>query len=489
MNAKTTPPPRRAVLFATGRAARDLPVPADTPAALLPLGHATLAERLIEQLVRVGATEIDVVAGDRPEALRQELGDGERWGVHLHWHLAKANERAYAVLKSAAIATADRVLIGHADSWIDPAALRQLAASDALVFALDATDAFAWTGWACVPGTAFAPLRSDADERSLAALLAVACPRKLVLERTLAFRPLDAVTLLAAQKAVVAGSADAPLPETWIPTAWGAVSPGATVHPRATIVGPVLIGPGCLVDDGATVGPNTVLTDDVIVSAGTTVRDSIVLPRTYLGRGLDVAWAVVNGGRIRHAALGVETTLPASDALALNLAAPAKPGPTLVGRISAAAGAALLSPLVALGALLRSHSEPVFPWTTTATVVGLDASRRIVTGTLRLARAEKAPLRRAAAWVGGLLDIAQGRRCWFGVRARRTGEWYALSAEWQTLLASSPIGIINAPAWSGDSGSRLEALAAADAFYVVRRGWKENLRLVLAALRSPRATA
>jgi hypothetical protein len=78
----------------------------------------------------------------------------------------------------------------------------------------------------------------------------------------------------------------------------------------------------------------------------------------------------------------------------------------------------------------------------------------------------------------------QGRRCWFGVRPRRSGEWYALSPEWQSLLASAPIGVLNAPAWVADDGVRMEAAAAADAFYMARRNWRENMRVALATVRA-----
>jgi hypothetical protein len=43
---------------------------------------------------------------------------------------------------------------------------------------------------------------------------------------------------------------------------------------------------------------------------------------------------------------------------------------------------------------------------------------------------------------------------------------------------------LNAPAWAADDAVRIEAGAAADAFYVVRRSWRENVRIVLAALRT-----
>ena len=479
----------RAVLFATARAAADLPVPDDFPAALLPLGHAALVTRLVEQLVRSGVTQIDIVACDRPELLRFEVGEGERWGVQLRWHLAKDHARPYAALRSAGLLGAHRVLIGHADRWIDPNALRQLVQEDRIMLALDDSYALSWAGWACLPGQRLAALRADCDERELGTDLAGLCARTLVLERGRGFAPLDAANLLRAQRGVIGGSPDAPLPPTWLPTPWGALSPGARVHPRASIEGPALIGPGCLVAEGAAIGPNTVLSRDVVVCATTRVRGSVVLPGTYLGPGLDVKEAVVSGGRIRHVGLGVETSLAPSEGLALSLNPQRVPGPSATGRIVAGLAAAVLAPLVALAALARRRGEAPLPWTDRTVVVGLDSARRIAVGPARCPRVNASMLRRTLAHYGGLLDVAQGRRCWFGVRPRRRAEWYALSPEWQTLLANSPIGLLNAPAWAEETSTRMEALAAADAFYAVQRGWRENLRVSLAALRAARSFA
>lgn len=480
----------RAVIFATGRARDDLPVAHDTPAALLPLGHAPLVSRLVEQLARVGVTEVAIVVGERPEALRRELGQGERWGVRLHWSFARLDERPYAVLRSPALGEAERVIVGHADGWVAPRAFDALREAPVVVYARDGAGGLAWTGWASVPAGALAAVAPDSDEAAFERVLAVACPRRLVLEPSEAFRPLDAAALLRASRAVIEGSPAAPLPAAWIPQPWGAVSPRATVHPRARVVGPALIGPGCLVDEGATVGPHAILGADVILSAGTTVRDSVVFPGSYLGRDLDLSSAIVNGARIRHVALGVETTLPASDAIALGLRAPRARRPSLAGRASAALGALLLAPLLAAAVLLRRQGERALPWSARPVVLGLDGGRSPVLGLLRCPREADSALRGAAALVGGLLDVAQGRRGWFGVRPRQPEEWQVLDAHWRALIASAPVGLLHAPAWTGESGSRLEALAVADAFHAVRRGWRENLRLAMAALRAagrPRA--
>ena len=475
----------RAVLFATPRAAADLPVPADFPAAMLPVGHATLVERLVEQLVRTGLTELDIVACDRPELLRAALGDGERWGIRLRWHLAKDPERPYAMLRSAQLPQSGRVVIGHTDRWITPDAIRRLAQDDHALLRLDGTDTLAWTGWASVPGAMLRLPLPNCDRRALGVELARRGLRPALACGSNAAPALDARSLLEAQRAVIAGSADAPLPAEWIAMPWGAVSPQASIHPGATIVGPVLIGPGCLVAAGATVGPNTVLSRDVVIGATTSIREAVVLPGTYLGKGLEVNDAIVNGGRVRHVALDVETELAPSDGLMLSLDAQPCRGPSPAGRLAAAVAATLLMPGLAAAALSRRRNEPVLPWRVQQVVVGLDAAtRRVALAPLRCPHAATSRLRRAYAHYGGLLDLVQGRRCWFGVRPRRSGEWYALSPEWQSLLASAPIGLMNAPAWAADEGVRMEAGAAADAFYAVRRNWRENVRVALAALRT-----
>jgi hypothetical protein len=388
------------------------------------------------------------------------------------------------MLRSSQLPQSRRVVIGHTDRWIAPDAIRRLAEDDRSLLQLDGADALAWTGWASVPGAMLRSPLPNCDQRALGMELTRRGLRPSVLGGSNPAPPLDAQSLLRAQRAVIAGSAEAPLPAEWITMPWGAASPRARIHPEANIVAPVLIGPGCLVAAGATVGPNTVLSRDVVVGAKTSVREAAVLRGTYFGRGLEVSDAIANGGRVRHVALGVETELPRSDGLMLSLDAQPGRGPSLGGRLVAAIAATVLLPGLALAALRKRRNEPLLPWGMQQVVVGLDvATRGVAVTPLRCPRASASGLRRAFAHYGGLLDVMQGRRCWFGVRPRRSGEWYALSPEWQSLLASAPIGLLNAPAWAADDGVRMEASAAADAFYVVRRNWRENIRIAFAAIR------
>jgi NDP-sugar pyrophosphorylase family protein len=87
----------------------------------------------------------------------------------------------------------------------------------------------------------------------------------------------------------------------WIRQAWVLMSPLARVHPQARPVGPVVVGPGCIVEAGAQVGPEVVLSSDVVVSGRTQIDRSVVRPNTCIGADLGFSGTVVNGVRIRHA--------------------------------------------------------------------------------------------------------------------------------------------------------------------------------------------
>ncbi len=94
---------------------------------------------------------------------------------------------------------------------------------------------------------------------------------------------------LDAQRACLAAEGIAAVGASWIRKPWGAMSPQAVVDPAATLAGPLLLGSGCWVDRGAELGPQAVLSRDVVVLAGTTLHDTLLLPKTCVGAGLELA--------------------------------------------------------------------------------------------------------------------------------------------------------------------------------------------------------
>lgn len=470
-------PALNVVLIATRRAGEDLPVPSDFPAALLPVQYQTLIEHVMDQLARVAATDVHVVASDRPEALRRTLGDGGRWGVRLHWHLVKNPSQPYGPLRARAAQGAGRLLVGHAEMCLQAQGLRQLLAGPAAAMHTVIHGKQAWTGWACLDPAHLCGLHAYLDRPGLLQSLANAGVAALACASQAAMSAGDSKGLLQASFERIVQGAGLPAPASWIQQPWGAMSPQARVHPGATLVGPVWIGPGCIVERGAAVGPAAVLSRDVIVSAGTCLEHTVLLPGSYMGADLDLSHAVVNGARVRHLKFDIESRLAVGDATLLHLAMDRARQPSWSGRMLALCMLPLALPVLAAHVAIRRAARRSLDWVPMLAVTGRDsATNELQVTTLLCPRTgEESPAHSPWSLLAGVLDVACGRRVWYGARPRSRSEWYALSPDWQTVLADVPLGLLNAPTWADHPSHWEEASAAADVYWAVLPPWRRLL--------------
>ncbi len=476
----------RAVIFATATVAKDVPVPGDFPLALLPYGWRTFIEAALEQLADLGVRQLDLVVSSRPEELRQLLGLGERWGMTLRWHLVKDAASPYNILRALGLDANQRVLLGQAGRLVSERALAALVENDQTAALASEQDAVLWAGWASVRAGRLLHLPPHSDERALGSFLCQQQSPLLLIDAAEWVSVNNAADLLAAQNKTLTDEALTKLPATWLQTPWGAYSPEAVVQDGALMARPTLVGPGCVVAAGARLGPGTVLTRDVIVSSDATICRSLVFPDTFVGQGLELDETLVNAQSVEHLRLGVRTVLPASEGLLLDLHATDASGTSWLSRAVAGLVCLLVLPWLALDTLLRSVRGLPLRWQTRLAVAGRDADTgEVLMQTLRCAPASTAQ-DGAGHWLahyGEWLDVLQGRRSWFGVRPRSQSEWYALGRDWQLLLASTPVGCLHAPAWEGGVGESLEAQAAADVYFVVRKSLGEQLRILRGLLR------
>lgn len=79
-----TPAPK-ALIFAAGFGERMRPLTEHTPKPLLPAGGKPLIAWHIEKLAAIGVREIVINTSWLADHFPQLLGDGSRWGVHLHY--------------------------------------------------------------------------------------------------------------------------------------------------------------------------------------------------------------------------------------------------------------------------------------------------------------------------------------------------------------------------------------------------------------------
>lgn len=87
------------------------------------------------------------------------------------------------------------------------------------------------------------------------------------------------------------------------------IDDGARVHRSARMVAPAYIGRGTRVRAAALITRFSNLERRCLVDYGTAIEDSSVLPYTHVGRGLDVAHAVVEGGRLMNLSRNVTVTI------------------------------------------------------------------------------------------------------------------------------------------------------------------------------------
>ena len=73
----------RAVVLVGGFGTRLRPLTLSVPKPMLPVGHVAIIERLIENLVRGGVTDVTLALGFRPEPFMQAFPDGTCAGATL----------------------------------------------------------------------------------------------------------------------------------------------------------------------------------------------------------------------------------------------------------------------------------------------------------------------------------------------------------------------------------------------------------------------
>lgn len=111
----------RAMILAAGRGERLRPLTDDTPKPLLEIGGRPLVEYCLDRLVAAGFRDIVINQGHRGDRLRAALGDGERWGITIHWSLEppEALETGGGIVQALPLLGTTPFLTVNGDLWTD----------------------------------------------------------------------------------------------------------------------------------------------------------------------------------------------------------------------------------------------------------------------------------------------------------------------------------------------------------------------------------
>lgn len=447
-------------------------------AASLPLGPSSFAETVVAQLATRSVRNIHVLtAADGPstQTLRDQLGDGHRWGVHIHWHQSAVVDQPYQPLRAMAdtLPAGLPLLMIQAHTWLNTSDMERIARDPQVAIRINTLGALESQGWSCVcPDDLRSISHASSAQAFEAQLLESVSTRFVVMAHDCASAQ-DRQAWLQAQTWVPAASLLALQTDVWTAHSWGYASAHAHVSPHAHIVGPVWIGPGCIVRADAHVGPHVTLSQDVVVEPHAVLTHAVGMPGAYIGKARDLSTATTTAVEASVA------TAHSTDAADDSAAVPLNP-PSRASRWAGIFVATVLTPVVVPWLAVRKLRRQGPAWVSERVVLGRPkAGARLLTATLRQSGAHSGGSGWLA-WFGALLDVAEGRRHWVGVRARRIEQWFALENDARAALAFAPIGLWHPVAWTNRLDCVLQVEAAADRLWLLRQRTKGPFNALLA---------
>jgi len=116
----------RAMILAAGRGERLRPLTDEIPKPLVEVAGRPLIEHHLEALSAAGFREVVVNQGHLGGRLRDRLGDGSRWNIHLHWsdERPEALETGGGIFKALPLLGPGPFLVVNGDIWTDYAYAR-----------------------------------------------------------------------------------------------------------------------------------------------------------------------------------------------------------------------------------------------------------------------------------------------------------------------------------------------------------------------------
>lgn len=273
------------------------------------------------------------------------------------------------------------------------------------------------------------------------------------------------------------------------PGVW--IGQGVSIHPRARLVPPVLVGDHCQVRAEAIIGPETVLGNQVIVDEAATVMGSTVLEGTYVGRLVKVAEAVAN----RNCLISVpaDASVFVADRFLLGEA-----GADVVQQGLERAFFWLLALVMfllslplwlpAFGLALLAGRGPLF---TAVPCVSADEKAHYQTGriawhTVALTHFRADPQTAPGRWLRRLgwdrlpllLAVLRGELALVGVGPLPPGQADGLGEEWQRQRFLHPAGLTGLWYVNADRPMPADEQLIVDGYYAVTRNWRGDLRIL-----------
>ncbi len=436
---------------------------------LQPLLDKPFLQCVVESLVQLECKDFHIFLGGEPLAIRNFIGNGERWGINAHYHYYDSNSTLSENISRLNLDQDDCCWLASSNEL--PKELALINAQDE--FLLESIlhhrvkDELIWSGWAYFSYSTLLRMTYPIDSLEFNKEIRmdkiifhneIAPPYSVELDESLLAANID----LLARKHPIA-----------------LVKRNGSIHPSAKIIGSVLICEDVKISANCKVGPGVVIGPGAFIDEGSELRNTLVIEKTYVGKNLVLEDSIVSPSKL--ICLRNQTFLEITDEHILASTEKVSGPPRKSDWIFVSILKVLLWPIYLL---LKNYKFPDSLPTQAIQIESAKGPEHNIcalkldrnSSQLNLAHGDKVfdfihcfyPCLLAYPWINLQL---------FGPIVRSTSSIERLPEKWQDLYRQNTPGLLNESTLD-DSSMENELSHAQDAFAVIGLEWTVKLRIV-----------
>ena len=449
-------------------------------------------QHVIEVCVNGGIKTFDILISAHPEKIEAALGNGDRWGVTITYHLLKNPSqfpRIFDTLK------ADNFFLfarGDRLPALPGEQLPELASRHALTAISTPKDdqAPCWSGWAILSAHLYPVLSTDHGYEEFFTWLMENNAHILSTPEVLSCDSCEEV--LKANKTVLSQDAFDFLMRTATEVEEGIwIARDVALHPDAHLIGPVYLDEQIRIEAGVTLGPNVVLGKGTMVARDSSLKNAVVFPGTYVGEGLELTNAVLDRNYLVNTEFNSESFISEQfilgDMAEQNIK---KWISSQISRLIALFLTTLFLPLTAATALVLKLFRKGNIWQTIQVIrlpTATDAFAWTPVNLSFFTLSPQNPSRGAGFWwkdfllrfLPGLFNVIKGKMAITGVSPRTREDLEALDQDWREIYIRGTLGLITESLIHFGPDPTADERYSAEAIYIASPSVLRDIKLAI----------
>ena len=449
-------------------------------------------QHVIEACVNGGIKKFDVLLSSHPEKIETALGNGNRWGVEITYHLLKDPSQFVRIFDTLQAEHFFLFARGDCLPAMDFDTLTTLKSQPPLSVICTQPDTAdpTWSGWAILPTQNLPKLSLDHGYDGFFTWLKDNNAHTIFAPEMISCK--SCADLLEANRAALSHEAFHFLMRTAGEVEKGIwISRDVGLHPDSQIIPPVYLGRRIRIEAGVTLGPHVIMGKGTMVARNSTLENAIVFPNTYVGEGLEIINSVLDRNCLVNTEFDSETFISEQfilgDMEEKNIK---KWLASQVSRITALALSLICLPLTAMTALMLKlfrkgdlfHKIWAIRLPTTADTFSWNSVELIFFAPPH----GNHPPGMGFWWkdfllrfLPGLFNVIKGKMAITGVSPRTREELEALDQDWREIYIRGKLGLVTEAMTNFGNNPTPDEQYSAEAIYISSPSFFRDILLVL----------